>query len=531
MPGVCLRHTEIPHTSKLFADFVYRFDRLAQFYRHDPWSEEALLASARASAAAFPDSRRAALVAALREMNGPSESLDRLAQPGTVAVLTGQQVGLFGGPGYTVYKALTAIRHAEALTARGIPAVPVFWLATEDHDFAEVNHAWAFNAQQQPVRFDITSPAAAAGTRPVGDIAIDHYPVAVLRQALAALPFGDDVVAMVEQAYTPGATMGSAFFALLRQLLPNRGLLYLCPQKPAIRELAAPLVREAIAAAPLLAERLLARNQELETAGYHAQVHFEAKTSLLFSLENGERIALRRDGDVYAAAGNGVRYTSAELAARAAHLSPNALLRPVVQDYLLPTAALIGGPAELAYLAQTEVIYRTLNRPMPAVAPRAGFTLLDARAAKLLDRYGLAVPDTFDALDALQEKIAAHLIPHALRDQLAGARTSVAGALDAVLGKVNAFDPSLGASAGRSRDKILYQLQKVEAKTAREAFRRDERARGEASYLHSLLYYDKHLQERFYTILPFLARHGFGLIDDVYENVKLECPDHLILTV
>lgn len=530
MPGVCLRHTEIPHTSKLFADFVYRFDRLAHLYRHDPWSDEARLEAARAAAAAFPDARRAALVAALRELNGPSESLDRLAQPGTVAVLTGQQVGLFGGPGYTIYKALTAIRHAEALTARGVPAVPVFWLATEDHDFAEVNHAWAFNAHQHPVRFDVTSPAAAAGTRPVGDIAIDAYPVAALRQSLTALPFGDDVAAMVEQAYTPGAPLGAAFFALLRQLLPNRGLLYLCPQKPAIRELAAPLVREAIEAAPLLSERLLARNQELEAAGYHAQVHFEAKTSLLFSLENGERIALRREGDVYVGAGN-VRYSSAELAARAEHLSPNALLRPVVQDYLFPTAALIGGPAELAYLAQTEVIYRTLNRPMPVIAPRAGFTLLDARATKLLDRYRLAVPDTFDALDALQEKIAAHLIPQALRDQLAGARTSVAGALDAVLGKVNAFDPTLGASAGRSRDKILYQLQKIEAKTAREAFRRDERARGEATYLHSLLYYDKHLQERFYTILPFLARHGFGLIDDVYENVRLECPDHVILTV
>ncbi|MCC6540062.1 MAG: bacillithiol biosynthesis cysteine-adding enzyme BshC [Bryobacterales bacterium] len=531
MPGVCLRHTEIPHTSKLFADFAYRFDRLAPFYRHDPWRDEARLDAARAAAAAYPDSRRAALVAALREMNGPSASLDLLAQPGTVAVLTGQQVGLFGGPGYTIYKALTAVRHAEALTARGVPAVPVFWLATEDHDFAEVNHAWAFNGQQQPVRLDVTSPVAAAGTRPVGDIAIDAYPVAALRQALATLPFGAEIAAMVEQAYTPGATMGAAFFSLLRQMLPNCGLLYLCPQKPAIRELAAPLMRDAIAAAPLLAERLLARNQELAAAGYHAQVHFEAKTSLVFSLENGERIALRRDGDVYAAAGNGVRYTSAELAARAAQLSPNALLRPVIQDYLFPTAALIGGPAELAYLAQTEVIYRTLDRPMPVIAPRAGFSLLDARATKLLERYRLSVPDTFDALDALQEKIAAHLIPHALRDQLADARTSVAAALDGVLGKVSAFDPTLGESAGRSRGKILYQLQKIEAKTAREAFRRDERARGEASYLHSLLYYDKHLQERFYTILPFLARHGLGLIDGVYENVTLECPDHVILTV
>ncbi len=527
MPAVCLRHTEIPNTSRLFADFTHHFDRLARFYRHDPHSPEALRSAAQAAAAAYPDSRRQALVAALREQNGPSASLDRLAQPGTVAVVTGQQVGLFGGPCYTIYKALTAVRYAESLTAQGIPAVPVFWLATEDHDFAEVNHAWCFNSDHQPVRFEVA--ADGTGTRPVGDLVIGDYPVKLLRQVLMAFPNGAEVCELVEQSYQSGVTLGQSFCKLLRRLLPGRGLLYLCPQYPAIREIAAPLVRHAIDAAPLLSERLLERNNELTEAGYHAQVHFEAKTSLFFSLERGERIALRRDGTAYAA--NGRRYSSEELSARAATLSPNALLRPVVQDYLLPTAALIGGPAELAYLAQTEVIYRALDRPMPLVAARAGFTLVDARASKLLASYQLTLTDTFDGLDPLQEKMAARLVPPVLRHQLANAKAAVTTKIEALIAQLNGFDPTLGAATAKSRDKILHQMAKIEGKTARETFRRDTRAKADAAYLHAHFYYDKHLQERFYTILPFLAQHGMGLIDTVYENVKLECPDHVVLTV
>ena len=142
MQPACIRHTDLPGTSQLFADFAYHFDRVAHFYQHDPHDPESFERAA--AQIQYPDDRRAAIVAALRAQNGDSENLRRLAQPGTVAVVTGQQVGLFSGPAYTIYKAMAAAQVAMQLTARGIPAVPVFWLATEDHDFAEVNHAWVF---------------------------------------------------------------------------------------------------------------------------------------------------------------------------------------------------------------------------------------------------------------------------------------------------------------------------------------------------------------------------------------------------
>jgi hypothetical protein len=157
--------------------------------------------------------------------------------------------------------------------------------------------------------------------------------------------------------------------------------------------------------------------------------------------------------------------------------------------------------------------------------------LVDARATKLLDRYRLTLKDVFEGLEPLQERMAARLVPPMLRFQLAAAERDVTHKIDSLTAQLGEFDPTLGAATAKSRDKILYQLKKIENKTARETFRRDAHARADAAFLHAQFYYDQHLQERFYTIVPFLARHGMGLIDKVYEHVKLECPDHIILTV
>ncbi|MEP7367047.1 MAG: bacillithiol biosynthesis cysteine-adding enzyme BshC [Acidobacteriota bacterium] len=525
MEAGCLRYTSLPGTSKLYSDFLYHFDRVRPFYHRHHLDVEARREAAREIK--YPAEMRHSMVAALRKYNGDSPNLHLLAQPGTVAVVTGQQVGLFSGPSYTVHKALTAARMAAELTAQGIPAVPIFWLATEDHDFAEVNHVWSSDINHQPLRFEV--PAVNGKPRPVGDIAPASYPTAALRESLAAFPYGPEVAALVEEAYQPGRTMGEAFAHLLRKLLPHAGLILMDPLQPEIRALAAPFMREAVQAAPELTQALAERNKTLAEAGYHAQVHVEDKTSLFFLLENGERQVLRREGSQYAAAA-GRKFTPAELQARAAELSPNALLRPVMQDYLLPTIAYVGGPAELAYLAQSEVIYRKLLGRFPLVMPRAGFTLLDSRSAKLMERYSLHLPDFFDGPAAVRERIAGKLVPPHLNERFATTRADITAAMAALDSDLCAFDSSLESAFQRSRAKIFHQLGKIEAKTAREALRRDARAAAETAYLEGLLYPHKHLQERFYTILPFLAQHGLDLVDRLAHHICLDCPDHLIVT-
>jgi bacillithiol biosynthesis cysteine-adding enzyme BshC len=525
MDPACLRHTEIPGTSKLLADFSYHFDKVARFYSHNPHLRESYAAAAREIQ--YPDSRRAAVARVLEAQNAGNPLVARFAQAGTVAVLSGQQVGLFSGPAYTIYKAITAAHLAEDLNASGIPAVPIFWLATEDHDFPEVDHVWIFDAGHHPIQLRTEAPRAWQGKqRPAGTFPVENPPIADLRNALSGFAHGEEVAALVAEAYPPGVTMGAGFRALLGKLLGRIGMLVVDPLDPQLRNVGAPFMAEALTAAPELKAGLLNRNKELTAAGYHTQVNVEESTSLFFLLENngllehGERVTLHKKDAEFAA-----------LKDRAADVSPNALLRPVWQDYLFPTVAYVGGPAELAYLAQSQVIYERLLGRMPVVVSRTSFTLLDARAAKLLAHFGLTLTDMLAPEESLKERIAHALIPENVASLFEETSAEVTRRMDRLGASLEAFDPTLAAALGKSRTKVQYQLEKLRKKTERETLRRDARASEKARYLSSLLYPNRHLQERFYSILPFLAQYGLDLVDRLYEVVQVDCPDHRVVTL
>lgn len=490
MEASCVRYTELPGTSKFFADFLYHFDRVARFYP---------LASS--GPVDFPAERRVAIVEALAEINPGSPLLTQLAQPGTVAVVTGQQVGLYGGPCYTIYKALTAVHMARQLTAGGLPAVPIFWLATEDHDFAEIDHAWTWDDRRRPVR--LQAQGDHQPQQPVGGVRI------------TGLPELDDPVAA--KHYRIGATFGEAFQGLIREILGEHEVLFLDPLKPSIRHIAAPFLAQAVQQAPQLGERVVERSKELVSAGYHAQVLFDGPdASLFFGLDGGKRRLLRRN----------------DLANYTRHpqdLSPNALLRPVMQDYLLPTSAMIGGPAEIAYLAQSSVLYEDLLGRQPQPISRAGFTLLDARSTKLMDRYCVRLPELTAPEADVRERIAGKLLPRDVDRQFSEAAGSLQTTLDGIGGMLDGLDQSLKAAFQVSRRKMTYQLQKTRAKTARQLLLRSEQESANADHLLHSIYPHRHLQERFYSILPFLAQHGPELVSRIYDNIHLNCPDHHVI--
>jgi bacillithiol biosynthesis cysteine-adding enzyme BshC len=514
----------LPGTSRLFADVLYHPDRTAAFYEHPIRTLEAFRASA--GAADLSPERRASLIAALQIQNPPSPALERLARSGTVAVVTGQQVGLFSGPAYTIYKALHAVKLASWLSSNGIEAVPLFWLATEDHDFAEVNHAWVFDGDRQPRKIEMRRSAA---EQPVGDVSLNTPPIDELRTAMQGLPFVDDVIALVQESYRPGVTMGTAFAALMRRLLSSFDILYVDPMLPAFRELAAPALRAAVDTAPELTARVLERNRDLADAGYHAQVHIEEQTSFVFLLDGGKRLNLRRSGREYVH--NSRRFTSEELMERAASLSPNAILRPVVQDSMLPTVAYIGGPAEVAYLAQSASIYQELLGRMPVAVPRTGFTVLDGRSDKLMQRYQLTLADFFHGETEFHERLASRLIPPHLSNKVLESTAMVDRAVADLYDELRAFDPTLSQALERSAKKIRHQMDKIARKAGREEMRREERAARDAKSLYGLVYPERHLQERLYSMLPLVAQHGPDLIQTIYDAIELDCPDHRLMVV
>jgi bacillithiol biosynthesis cysteine-adding enzyme BshC len=524
MQPSCVRHDQIPGTRALWADYLYEFPKVSAFFPFASWDIDSVVAAATVN---FPAARRAQIVAALAAQNDDPSALGKLAQTNTVAIVTGQQVGFLLGPAYTIFKALTAVKLAAHLNEQGISAVPIFWLATEDHDLAEVDHAWVFNQDATPSKISLAGSIVNGG--PVGDVALNEIPLAELRAALGDLPFADDVVKQVAAAYQPGAsTLGSAFRKLLEQTLKGLGLLYLDPLAAPVREIAAPFLSDAVQRVPELLTALRARNAEIVKAGYHTQVHVDDDSSLFFLLKNGRRSPVRwKDGRFST---REAVYSAADLAGMAAQLSPNALLRPVLQDYLLPSVANIAGPAEVAYLAQSATLYQSLLGRMPVIYPRNGFTLLDARASKLLSRYRLQVTDLLDHHENVKGLIASRLVPPGLTDRIKAAEAAVAQSLAQLQAGLLDFDPTLEAAARKSTDKITYQFAKLERKIARETMRRDERATKDATYLLNLIYPQRHLQERFYSILPFLAKHGPDLPQRLLEQVQLNCPDHMLRT-
>ncbi|MGH9694711.1 MAG: bacillithiol biosynthesis cysteine-adding enzyme BshC, partial [Bryobacteraceae bacterium] len=326
---------------------------------------------------------------------------------------------------YTVFKALTAVKLAAHLTERGTPAVPIFWLATEDHDLAEVDHAWVFDREATPAKISIANTVVNGG--PVGDVVLNEIPLADLRAALGDLPFADEAVEAVKAAYQPGKTLGAAFRDLIENILQGCGLLFLDPLDPAIRELGAPLLRDVVDRVPDLLDALHRRNAELEAAGYHTQVFVDKDSSLLFLLDQGRRTAIRWNGESFQVRDRS--YSHEDLKSLATQLSPNALLRPVMQDYLLPTASYVGGPAEIAYFAQGQVLYDNLLGRMPVIYPRNGFTLLDERATKLLERYSMRVPDLLDYDEKVKSRLAAKLVPQDLMARMVALESTTSDAL------------------------------------------------------------------------------------------------------
>ncbi|MEJ5367385.1 MAG: bacillithiol biosynthesis BshC [Bryobacteraceae bacterium] len=500
----------MPGSSALFSAYVSGDSRAARFYRHGAFSLQGWLEAARE--ALTGGAPREEVAEALRGANPGCEALEKLATPGAVAVVTGQQAGLFGGPAYTLYKALTAVHIARRLEAAGQPAVPVFWVASEDHDLEEVSHARVFDTRLRPVRLDVDENASRG--RPVGVVPIHEPPVQALSRALEGFLYARETAELVAASYTPGRTFSESFRELLASLLRPYGVVFVDPLEPRLRRLAAPLLEKAWGMREELQKALAARRADLEAAGFHAQVEVQDGAGLFFVLEDGLR---RKAG-------------SRAVVADPAQWSPNALLRPVMQDWLLPTAVYVGGPAEVAYFAQSAALYEKLLARMPAVVPRAAFTLVDGRTRRLMERFGLAVENFLQGEEALLDTVAARLSPEPLEREFSAAEAEIGGRLDRLGEALAAFDPTLGKAMQRSRARIGWQLEKMRRKTARAALRKQTEAEAQARHAFRLVSPERQLQERYYSFVAFLAQYGTALLEELLAAIDAARPSHEVLS-
>ena len=530
-----LTFRQIPHQSKLFLDYLDHFERVKAFYAHPPAMQAVTRASRKLN---YPGERRAEVSRLLREQNAALEAgaetqsnLDRLER-GAVAVVTGQQVGLFSGPAYSIYKALTAVQIAEELTRDGIPAVPVFWMATEDHDVDEVRHATWFD-QGKLMRFELPAVNAETG-RPVGQISLGAQIEPLAREAAEVLSNqGSDLLAQfLTESYRPQETYGSAFGKLFTRLFAQQGLILMDPLDPGLHRVAAPLYQHALAERDALNEKLLQRGKELDRAGFEVQVKVTSRSTLLFYMGGGIRQVVTASAEKFQA---GEKTWPRDELVHLTHtepdkFSPNALLRSVVQDYLLPTVAYVGGPAEISYFAQSEVVYRHLLGRMPVMLPRSGFTLVDAKAAKLLRKYNLAVEDVWAGSQNLRHKMECSSVPKALAKSFERDQKQIQKLLARLGKQIAKLDPTLRDTVERAQKRIEFHLEKLRRKSGRALDRKNGLISSHEQYLESLLHPHKGLQSRELCLLPFLARWGAGGLTELQKlSTSKKIGHHFIL--
>jgi len=534
-------YQQVPHSSALFLDYLYHFERVARFYSAPPYE----LSSYQAVASQLPsfEGKRAEVCAILMRQNkafgcgaATFENLQRLAQAGSYAVVTGQQVGLFGGPAFTIFKALTTVRLANYLTEQGIPVVPIFWLATEDHDLAEVAEVAALDDEYNliPLTDHGDSPSPRS---PVGYVRLTPESTASLAQLEACLPPGpprEVLLRDLRETYVPGATWVEAFGGFMARLLSRWGVIFLNPLDPEVHQLSAEVYLRALEQAPELRSKLLERSQSLIRSGYHAQVKVAEDSTLVFVTREGNRLPIElRDGEYWVEGTPATRIEELrrELSDDPLAFTPNALLRPLVQDILLPTIAYVAGPSELAYLAQAQVLYESFGRPEPVFFPRAAFTLVDPRIQRLLDKYRLSVEDVWLGEAHLSGKIAAVGLAEGWSERFDQAQQDMTSLLARLRGDIERLDPTLLDALQHAQDKINYQMDRLRGKVSRAGLARSEVLQRHAQALARFLMPQKDLQERQVGGASFLGRAGYELLPRLLSQIRTDSPEHVVASV
>jgi bacillithiol synthase len=528
----CYPISMLPHSSRLFLDFAEQREPLLPFFPSSPYSNGWMLHRS-PIAAASREAIAEILEVQNREFGAGEKVFANIAalRRGANAVVTGQQVTLLGGPLYTLFKAATTIRRAHDATAAGHPHVPIFWLATEDHDLDEADHVtFPSRHELHTLKLKISEHAAS----PVGELALSDGIQRVLDEAEGLLEPGATLEAL-EEFYRPGATFAQAFARFISRVFSAQGLIVVDASSRECHALGAEVLRKAITSADELQAALIERDKLLAERGYHSQVLVTAQSGLLFLMdsETGARLPLKRASG----GSNGGWLAGKKAYSEAAlleilenepeRLSPNALLRPVFQDAILPTSAYIGGPAEIAYFAQSQVLYeRILGRTTPVV-PRLSATLIEPAVAEVLAQHELSLDDVISLRpEDLAVRLGARAMPVENKRRLA----TTGNSLDAELGELTEYMKSLDEGLGRSAEvaasKMRYQMNRLRRLSANYQLQREASLRRHADALALALFPDGHLQERLIGAAWFLSRYGERLASVLVEHAAQECPGH-----
>ena len=534
--------SQMPGVKPLVADYLTDFTKVSEFYNGDYRQPKDFLD--RTDSVKSRELPLGQLVPILKEQNQKFgcgvqtlEKIDLLLERRACAVVTGQQTGLFGGPLFTIYKALTAIKLAERLsrTCEGC-FVPVFWLASDDHDFLEVSHININDKSNQPLK--ITYNGHSSDNKiPVSEIKLNDQVDSLLQKLddeTNPSEFKAEILNQLSAAYLPETIFSQAFGAWLTTLFKTFGLILIDASDTRIKKLGATVFRKEIAEDSPSTQSAIAASTRLNEKNYHSQVQLKQGFLNLFYVERERNSIEIKDGS-FSVKGTENSFTKDELLhkleTQPGQFSPNVLLRPLYQDALLPTTAYVAGPAELAYYAQMKGIYDAFDIPMPIIYPRKSLTLLEGKIEKVLDNYDLKVPNFWSNVEALINEIAKAQLPESLEKRIGYASLCVNKNLQALEDTVIEFEPTLKNTVENVKGRILGQMDGLEKKILQAYKKRNEVIGQQIHKAQNSLYPNNNFQERELNILPYLFKYGLGFIDQLYESLDISNFEHQIIKI
>jgi len=533
----------LPGIKRLAADYAYAFGALAPFFAGDPSDRSAW---ADAVARTQSHQRRSRELAAVlraqqhRRVAPPAAvaAAEQLADSRTVAVLTGQQAGLFGGPLFTILKALTALKLAEHVTREhGAPAVAVFWIEAEDHDWDEVRSCTVFDSDMAPRT--VSLPPRTGDPLPVAAVRLDPRITDVLTELEQILPpteFRSSLIADLHSAYAPGAGMADAFGRWLERVLGDRGLVVYDASDPAAKPFVADVFSRELSSPGQTARLAAQAGADLVARGFHTQVQSSEDSVdgvALFRLDtHGRRpIQARNGGFVVNDQPVAPAALAQEASERPAAFSPSVLLRPIVQDTIFPTVCYVAGPNELAYLGQLRGIYARFGVPMPLMYSRATATIVDSAAARFLAKYNIAFESLQPQDDSMLNELLRTQIPAEVDEALAAATRAIEEHMAHVIDVMPALDPTLEGAARTTLSRMQKDLETLQSKTIQAAKRRHETLRRQFVRTRALTFPNGHAQERSISFVTFLNQYGPSLVERLWQELPVGLGQHWIVTI
>jgi len=518
---------DIPGTTKLYLDYLYNFEKVQEFYKFNPFDE--IEYTIQFDILTKKEYKRNEIADILREQNkrygahsNTLKMIEKIRDPCTFVVFTGQQVGMFGGPLYTIYKALTAVNLSIHLTLHTpYTVVPCFCVEGEDHDFEEIRSAHVIDKNNRllELRYEPLEPFSG---QPVGSMVIDKSINSLFdefERNTHDTDFKNDILESLRECYKPGTTLSDAFGRWMTHLLGKFGIIMVDPSDPRFKKIALPVYRKSLDMhGDKINAELTRVSEKLINRGYHTQVSHRGDT-LDFFYHNPQRLPFIRENNEYRLKDSDKYFTRDELREfideNVEDLSPDVILRPQVQDYIFPTAAYVAGPSEVAYFAQFGGTYRIFDNPMPVIYPRRSITILEKKIQKLIKKYKINFTDVMTKRQDLEKKIITQAYPKSLKDTLEDTRDTVISQLKKLEQEAKKFNRNLQPIIRKLEGKFEKHLSKAETRIAHEIEKKDSILKGHIDKLFIHLYPDNHFQERKINILNFLYKYDYGIIDAI----------------